>query len=896
MAPTPKSDRTYERPVAWLAGRDLLGGIKGILLYTAYGSKLDPRDWMTSKVVNFSDANQGKDEFWFDYLADAGDGTKAMYSIAFLSMSNLWVDSSLNISFERGSNLDPLPRGRFLFFGGDTAYHVADYLTLANRIQRPFTYAFEDLRSYADEVEQLPVFGIPGNHDYYDQVDGFRRQFRKPIRQEPPQPPASPGGAHAQLGLAGYVREQEASYVALRLPFGWWLWGLDTETGPLDNRQEHFFRHAGDEYHEDFPPKKLIIATSSPSTVFGKVADVKEDFKATQAMQSLLGADQPFLPTQKPNGKYDFSKTGDEQIKSGECRLDLSGDVHHYARYWGPQTATTEHVREHSTAPRPGANSYASVVSGLGGAFHHPSNTYANELEENVLYPDERTSRAAVGDQVFDFRSIWSGGYVWLFGGIIALVIYFALSVTQSTRQFVSQFPPLAAVGLMQREPVTPTTARPAAANPCQSVNRMILWRLLAANPSWTPPQPCNPNTPYYFFATSIGSWPKDLIVGQTLIFLSLFLALGSFFLHDRLFGANEADPKLNWVDPKPNRKVFWLVAPTAIAVTLGIFSVEPYRDHVSPYVSSLLVLFTMIVAAAAITLTVWYNDYLFKKGHFEYTKKRDRFWPWVLPVLAVLLLAVSLGSFGRNNLPALLITDILCTLVFLGVLVALIVLPFTVASKELFYTTRPRVLAGIGKFLIGFWHAALQLLIPFALVRKGSWITWAVAAVLVFLPMPLAAKLFRDNRRFLLTALWTIYGGIMLLLPWLTSTSAISIVKQPPLFPDSGWVWGALGLWGLLPCLAAAGVGTVMACLWFGWYLGVCSIFNGHNNEIGGAARIENYKEFIRFRLTAEGLTGYVIAVDDVSIINEQTNGGVGDGRSLRPRLVDVFHLAVKP
>jgi hypothetical protein len=31
------------------------------------------------------------------------------------------------------------------------------------------------------ELKRLrPIFGIPGNHDYYDMLDGFRRQFREP--------------------------------------------------------------------------------------------------------------------------------------------------------------------------------------------------------------------------------------------------------------------------------------------------------------------------------------------------------------------------------------------------------------------------------------------------------------------------------------------------------------------------------------------------------------------------------------------------------------------------------------------------------------------------------------------------------------------------------------------
>src|SRR6266849_1394786 len=97
-----KEERKYYKPVRWLFGLQLLGSLKGILLYVAFGAKLDPRDWMTARVFpdrdrrkalaawqalrkheqkgNPSDPEkfwEDQEEFWFDYLADAGDGTKA---------------------------------------------------------------------------------------------------------------------------------------------------------------------------------------------------------------------------------------------------------------------------------------------------------------------------------------------------------------------------------------------------------------------------------------------------------------------------------------------------------------------------------------------------------------------------------------------------------------------------------------------------------------------------------------------------------------------------------------------------------------------------------------------------------------------------------------------------
>ena len=51
--PSAPRPRVFEKPVAWLFGPQLIGGLKGILLYTAYGDKLDPRDWMTGEVFSF---------------------------------------------------------------------------------------------------------------------------------------------------------------------------------------------------------------------------------------------------------------------------------------------------------------------------------------------------------------------------------------------------------------------------------------------------------------------------------------------------------------------------------------------------------------------------------------------------------------------------------------------------------------------------------------------------------------------------------------------------------------------------------------------------------------------------------------------------------------------------
>src|SRR5688572_21416056 len=124
QSPPVKKDRAFEPPVAWLLGRQLMASLKWILLYTAFGTKLDARDWMDAKVFPAEDQQQAdhawktmyqregadatqphgatgdgagekfwqnKGEFWFDYISDTGDGMRATYSIAYLCLSNLWV-------------------------------------------------------------------------------------------------------------------------------------------------------------------------------------------------------------------------------------------------------------------------------------------------------------------------------------------------------------------------------------------------------------------------------------------------------------------------------------------------------------------------------------------------------------------------------------------------------------------------------------------------------------------------------------------------------------------------------------------------------------------------------------------------------------------------------------
>src|SRR5205823_4575138 len=101
---------------------------------------------------------------------------------------------------------------------------------------------------------------------------------------------------------------------------------------------------------------------------------------------------------------------------------------------------------------------------------------------------------------------------------------------------------------------------------------------------------------------------------------------------------------------------------------------------------------------------------------------------------------------------------------------------------------------------------------------------------------------------RRLLALIWVVYGGLLLGLP----------LVLPGSLPPEGGSGREVVRWLLVPISFV--LGAALSCVWFGWYLAVALAFNGHNNEAGGAARIDGFKGLVRFRLTREGLTGFVI------------------------------------
>ncbi len=959
-----KKDREFEPPVAWLLGRQLMASLKWILLYTAFGTKLDARDWMDAKVFPSEDQQQSdqawkmmyqrdgseaipgnehvadsagkkfwqnKGEFWFDYISDTGDGMTATYSIAYLCLSNLWVkklwqerpdESDDDVHLDHKVNNDrttlvPMPRGEFLLVGGDTSYHLSDYTSLHIRFQTPFSWAYQDLEDdllgsrKIDETEaqrerrnRRPLFGIPGNHDYYDMLDGFRRQFRVPFRGRPEDKVYIDGDLTGpQLMIPGFKRQQQTSYLALQLPFGWNLWGLDTEVGKIDERQRDFFLGVPNRPM----PEKLIVATSAPTTVFGKLAD-RDDEKSSKAFYQLK-LPRPFLPKDK-------LEEGEKDLEPNQIRLDLAGDVHQYARYWGPNSTSAQYTRSgRASAAAPSATNYASVVSGLGGAFHHPSTTYGDEIKEQALYPPENRSRRAVAAEIFNPIKVARGGGIWVLGGVIALVLAFAAIAGDSSRPAIHNFLPFTLLNITSPQQYESTVLVDKGLQ--KKIPTGFSQQLGISQSQWSPSFPkdqqCVETQPMYLWGKCSVAWPRDYSIGTVMLLFTLVIIGFTFYKTEQAYALDKKQDEVKQKAAKakdaterPTRKgadevtkkVNWALWPTlaanVILGALGVLLIMPYHAFITPFGSSLWVLLTLIWAITSVVFSVRYSDWLFEQASRRKVGGMDYAIIWMLSLAALASLAVGLAVFGKSNLPAYLVSDIAFVSIVVGALVLLIYAAVTMGGQ---------FQKGLGKWgmgLLGFWHWLLQLGVALFLIKKGTWLTVALAIVVVLAFIKLGPSLMRANRRWGLVMAWLVFGGIMLALPplvyqillpyadagWVRSLFLPhEYVQSPGPFASYEW-WVSMRGWSMLvPITLASVFGALLSCVWVSWYFAVCLGFHGHNNEVGGAARIERFKQFIRFRLTENDLTGYVIAVDDPQ----------KEGRLLSPKVIDVFRLVAK-
>ncbi|WP_433530963.1 metallophosphoesterase family protein [Micromonospora sp. CA-263727] len=301
---------TPRRPVPWLAPFLLISTGLRTLLALLFGAYLDKRE--LQKALDAEVARQvGPDGgLWLDYVADLGDGFNATYSVAYLlAQRELAVDGHR------------LPRAQTLVMGGDQVYPSAAYEAYEDRCKGPYQAALP----VTTPPEQPTIFAVPGNHDWYDGLTAFLRLFVRTRDRH----------------FGGWRTGQSRSYFAAELPADWWLLGLDDQSGSyVDDPQLTYFDTVAEKLG---PQSRVILAVPAPAWV-----------KAVDDPSAYDSIDYFIRTIVAPTG--------------ARVRLLISGDLHHYARYTGPDGRQL-------------------VTSGSGGAYLYPT----HQLPERIEVPPRDT-------------------------------------------------------------------------------------------------------------------------------------------------------------------------------------------------------------------------------------------------------------------------------------------------------------------------------------------------------------------------------------------------------------------------------------------------------------------------------------------------------------------------
>jgi hypothetical protein len=314
---------------------------------------------------------------WFDFVADLGDGFDSTFAVA-----TLLAKKELSLGDVK------LPRGQALVMGGDEVYPAATAGAYKNQLWQPYNWAFPDHDKTSNHV--VPIFAIPGNHDWYDGLILFLAYF---CREKP-------------LHLGSWRSRQRRSYFAFQITETWWLWATDIQLADnMDQPQADYFKLIAANMPAD---SKIILCSAEPGWLY-----TDTNSKSWSIMDYAIGIAQ-------------------EAEKGLTIPILISGDTHHYSRY----------VANDGTQ---------FVTSGGGGAFLHPTHqlernihlqwldgqkeltlgTIAvateNERTSAACYPSMRVSRNLT------WRNLWFAFTNWDFSLLMG-VIYWLVGIAISLR------------------------------------------------------------------------------------------------------------------------------------------------------------------------------------------------------------------------------------------------------------------------------------------------------------------------------------------------------------------------------------------------------------------------------------------------------------------------------
>ncbi|WP_394849456.1 hypothetical protein LZC95_18665 [Pendulispora brunnea] len=388
--------RQRPRAIAWFGFTAFWGHLRHLVASAIATENIDSRQWMipdapprlVERAVGVLSDRGAKNaptlvdalgrDLWIDFVADTGDDVSVSEAVGRLVFGTYELEDGTQ-----------LPRGDVLILGGDLAYPVATVREVSRRLVVPWNHVLEEI---GDETPRV-LLAIPGNHDWYDGLDGFARLCQAPCAFEQTDSPLSQRALHPvtnefpvlawadafrrgvavekpdTMALFGYVPIQRASYFRLPLAPTLELFAVDRQLRHIDPRQQSYFRVPG-------APARVVMMPD-PARASGEVR------ASGASMLKSIGIEASLDPT-----------------------LFIAGDIHHYER-------SAEGQSLH-------------VVAGGGGAFLHGARTarrgaYTIDAEFPGPIASKRMLRG------LPWHVAW-GGAGWLITSVFAIGHALALS------------------------------------------------------------------------------------------------------------------------------------------------------------------------------------------------------------------------------------------------------------------------------------------------------------------------------------------------------------------------------------------------------------------------------------------------------------------------------------
>lgn len=293
--------------VRWLDPHQLVDTAVRVLLSGIFSAYADNRELQALEPAEAPDRSDAAD-LWLDYVSDLGDGWNSTYTVA-----RLLATEKLGLDWD--GETYATERGRILVMGGDQVYPVPKADEYENRMLGPYRAALPCVSGDAPEL-----FAIPGSHDWYDGLVNFSSIFCR------------------QGWIGGWRSRQRRSYFAVKLPSGWWLWGIDIQFGAfIDEAQLKYFAEVAAEQVE--PGDRIILCMAKEVESGRKQAEIHSDRDMEYLEREII----------QPSG--------------ARLLLYLKSGKHYYSRY-----EEVDGCRQH-------------ITSGGGGAFLHPTHNLPERMD-----------------------------------------------------------------------------------------------------------------------------------------------------------------------------------------------------------------------------------------------------------------------------------------------------------------------------------------------------------------------------------------------------------------------------------------------------------------------------------------------------------------------------------